>query len=100
MVPPIKGAHLNGVLTTLSISTVVQAIRSAYSCVISRTHLEICFIGTQKLVPLLPLQVTIYYRKHLFLPFEPLIVRSIYFPYEVVPCEVVATHVLEEVSLH
>lgn len=79
--PRVQNVHINSMSSTLSVSLIVHAIKSAQSCVRSRTHFEMCFAGTSKskLVPLLPFREAIYRRKHLF-PSEKLsIVRRFIF---------------------
>lgn len=58
----VQDVHLNGVLSILSVLSIVQPIKWAHSCVRDETYFEICFVGTLRsnLVPLLPLRGTIY----------------------------------------
>lgn len=70
-----------------SVWSIVQAIKSAYSCIRGGTHFKICFIGPRnKIVQLLPLRGAIYCEKHLF-------------PSKAIPCGWLPSRFYEEVAL-
>lgn len=43
--PRPKGAYISSVPSTLPVSSTIQAIKSAHSCVKDRTHFKICLVG-------------------------------------------------------